>query len=283
MSKIAIVTGANQGIGYHIAKQLIATGEYKKVILACRRDDAGRQAEIELGSDVSQFMKLDIGDSSSIAAFAASFPYDRLDLLVNNAATAFKAADPTPFNEQARPTIDVNFHGTLNFTNAMLPMLRKSSEPRVVSVASQAGLLKILKSDEKKAFFRNSLADKDLTIPALIAAMNSFVADVERVDKGNAWSDTCYGMSKLGVIAWTKLSHHLETTVGSDPDSGSGSKVAFTAFCPGYCNTSMTSGKGPRPPEEGAACGTWLAGSEEGGLARAGRFFYDSKERSWEE
>ena len=67
------------------------------------------------------------------------------DLLINNAAIAFKAADPTPFDKQTAPTLAVNYYGTVAVTEAVLPLLLASdADPRVVNVASMAGHLRQL-------------------------------------------------------------------------------------------------------------------------------------------
>ena len=71
-------------------------------------------------------------------------------MLVNSAGVAFKAADPTPHAQQARPTFATNYFGTSSFTMAMLPLLRKGISPRIVTIASKSGQLRIMK-DEVRA------------------------------------------------------------------------------------------------------------------------------------
>ena len=73
--------------------------------------------------------------------------FDSIDILVNNAAIAFKGSDPTPFAQQAWPTINTNYFGTLRLTEGLLPLIEKSTRsPRIVNVASSAGHLRILTS-----------------------------------------------------------------------------------------------------------------------------------------
>lgn len=170
---VAVVTGANKGIGLEIVKQLSSSGKIK-TILACRNPELGEAATRELaanGLDVD-FMVCDIGSEESIEAFASglSAKYPVVDILVNNAAIAFKGSDPTPFEQQAAPTMKVNFFGTLYLTKALLPLLSKSSSPRIVNVASQAGSLRIIPSEERRRIF----TDPSLTEERLCDLMNEF-------------------------------------------------------------------------------------------------------------
>ena len=109
---------------------------------------------------------------------------------VNNAATAFKGSDPTPFHQQARPTIMTNFFGLLEVTRALLPLLKQSDDPRIVNVASQAGHLQILPSQQRKELFTSPT----LTVPQLEGLMHEFVTDVEAGQHAaKGWPNTCYG------------------------------------------------------------------------------------------
>ncbi len=192
-ARVAVVTGANQGIGFWIATQLAKSGAFDTTVLACRRADAGAEAAEKMtksGCEGVVSMQLDIGDPASIKKFAEAFgaKYGKLDCLVNNAAMAFKAADPTPFNDQAGPTVAVNFTGTVMLTNALLPLLLQPTavQPRVVNVSSRAGSLKQLKDPETQM----KLFTAPASVEALAETVQRFVADVKANGYDNEFSDT---------------------------------------------------------------------------------------------
>ena len=275
--KIAVVTGANQGIGYHIAQQIARSGDFATVILACRRVDAGSTAARDMtmgapssptGCAVVEAMELDISAPASIARFASAFAIahgDRLDVLVNNAAIAFKGDDPTPFGGQSRPTIDTNYHGTVGLTEALLPYLKRGGPgSRVVNVASRSGALRILRSDEKRRLFTHPES-----VVALSGTLDAFVGEAERLGERNGYAGTNYGMSKCGVIAYTALMSRLCPEVG------------WSAMCPGYCDTSMTSWRGTRPAAAGADTASWLATTDDASAYKSGGFFADRARVPW--
>ena len=159
-SRIALVTGANQGVGYQVVKALVASGA--TVYLGSRDLARGEAAAAEIGGIPIQ---LDITDAASIAAAADRIRAEegRLDLLVNNAgisntrraaASAEQLADPNFFEEYARSgrasiasldemraVWDVNVFGTLAVYQAMLPLLRDGVDARIVNVSSGVGSL----------------------------------------------------------------------------------------------------------------------------------------------
>jgi len=122
-------------------------------------------------------------------------------VLVNNAAIAFKAADPTPFEGQTGPTLKTNFHGTVRLTEKLLPLLEKSPAGRIATVASMAGALGQVSAERQKEFTSPSL-----TTERLVALADEFAADVKAgVHKKRGWGNSNYGFSKLCVIAYTKV------------------------------------------------------------------------------
>jgi NAD(P)-dependent dehydrogenase (short-subunit alcohol dehydrogenase family) len=131
----ALVTGANKGIGRHIAQQLAAAG--LTVYVGARDLAKGEEAAAAIGGRAIQ---LDVTDRASIDAAAAAVP--ELDVLVNNAGIiADGGAPPDSSVEAFRTTYETNVFGVLAVTNAFLPALRRSPHPRIVNISSGTGSL----------------------------------------------------------------------------------------------------------------------------------------------
>jgi len=144
-ARIALVTGANKGIGLEIARQLGRTGAH--VLLGARAASLGEAAAAILlaeGGDV-RFLAIDLTSPETIAAAAASISddYGRLDVLVNNAGITDQADGPPSSCSMTsvRRIFDTNFFGSLAVTQAMLPLLHKSASGRIVNVSSGLGSL----------------------------------------------------------------------------------------------------------------------------------------------
>jgi len=141
--KIALVTGANKGIGFETARML---GERGMTVLAGARDESkGREAEKRLGETVAtaRYVNLDVASPESARTAAAwiEAEYGRLDILVNNAAiTGNSRALPsaTPLDVM-RQVYETNVFGVVAVTNAMLPLLRRAEAARIVNVSSEVG------------------------------------------------------------------------------------------------------------------------------------------------
>ena len=153
--KIALITGANKGIGYEVARQLGQHGI--TVLVAARSAQLGAEAVAKLraGGADAHFVELDVTRDETIKKAAENIQkeYGRLDILVNNAGVVAKgdsapsSADP----EAVRRILDVNFFGVLAVTQAMLPLVRKSAAGRIVMVSSGLGSL-TLNSDPSWEF-----------------------------------------------------------------------------------------------------------------------------------
>src|SRR5580700_9780703 len=142
---IALVTGANKGIGYEIAAGLGALGWSVGV---GARDQERREAAVQKlrAADVDAFgVPLDVTSDASVAAAAAQLEEraGRLDVLVNNAAvTGGMPQLPTTVDlAVVRTAVETNVIGVIRVTNAMLPLLRRSASPRIVNMSSTVGSL----------------------------------------------------------------------------------------------------------------------------------------------
>ncbi|AVV42725.1 short-chain dehydrogenase [Streptomyces sp. P3] len=215
--RTAVVTGANSGLGYVTARELARRGA--RVVLACRSEARGRdaverlraevpQAEVELGS-------LDLGDLASVRAFAASLPYERLDLLVNNAGVMAMPYGVTADGFETQ--FGVNHLGHFALTGLLLPTLLaapgRTAGPRVVTVSSMAHLLGAV----------------DLR-------------DLNSERRYRRW--IAYGRSKTANLLFThELARRLAAT---------GADVVAAAAHPGYASTNLQTA-GPRAEGRRAA------------------------------
>ena len=143
MDTIALVTGANKGLGFETARQLAARG--MTVLLGCRSLQHGQAAaEVLMGQDLDVLpVKLDVTSETDIQALRQLIEerYGKLDILVNNAgilqgeslgANSVLTVSP----EDVRATFDINFFGALRVTQLLLPLLQKSPAGRIVNVSS---------------------------------------------------------------------------------------------------------------------------------------------------
>jgi len=134
---VALVTGANKGIGQEIARQLAGAG--LTVYVGSRDAARGKRAVEEIGGDTRSLV-LDVTDDASIAEAARQV--GTLDILVNNAGIS--GDDRTPDQDDAgtfRRIYETNVFGVVAVTNAFLPALRRSAHPRIVNVSSGTGSL----------------------------------------------------------------------------------------------------------------------------------------------
>jgi NAD(P)-dependent dehydrogenase (short-subunit alcohol dehydrogenase family) len=139
----ALVTGANRGIGRETVRQLAAKGY--SVILGARDQAKANAAAEELAAEGGEVkaLVLDVSDPASIDRAAADLANDpgELDVLVNNAGIGsdFGVAGADPDFDAIQRALDTNFFGAYRLTIALLPLLRKSSSPRIVNVSSGMG------------------------------------------------------------------------------------------------------------------------------------------------
>lgn len=155
MPKVALVTGANKGIGLEIARQLGNHGF--TVFLGARNPQLGEAAAAKLRSENldARSLQLDLTEpqTSENAARAIHNDFPHLDVLVNNAAIVDAADAPPGAVDLAvvRRVMETNFFGTLAVTQAMLPLLRAAPAARIVNVSSGLGSL-TLNADPTQPF-----------------------------------------------------------------------------------------------------------------------------------
>jgi carbonyl reductase 1 len=287
-NKIALVTGGNKGIGKEIVRRLGSDPDIT-CLIACRDVDLGEKAAADLRSDVTEDgvacdaialpIPFDLTDEESIEACAkyVQDEYGVLDILVNNAAICFNdptlygvLKEPVGFRDQADITIKTNYFGTLAATQSFLRLLNKSPSPRIINIASAAGRLSILQSQE----LMDKFTSESLTISELSELMETFVADVQggtHSEKG--WPNTCYGVSKLGIIALTKILARQY------------SDILCNSVDPGYCKTDQNNNQGVTDPSRGAYTPYLLAvmesESDEEGEETSGLHFFEESEIPW--
>jgi NAD(P)-dependent dehydrogenase (short-subunit alcohol dehydrogenase family) len=137
-TKVALVTGANKGIGFETAQQLGALG--MTVLVGARDRERGRAAAGALGA---RFVQLDVTDSGSALGAAGWIgqEYGRLDVLVNNAGiTGGSRGLPSETSlADMRTVYETNVFGVIKVTNALLPLLRRAPAARIVNVSSEVG------------------------------------------------------------------------------------------------------------------------------------------------
>ncbi|MFD1911285.1 SDR family NAD(P)-dependent oxidoreductase [Halodurantibacterium flavum] len=210
--RIALVTGANKGIGLAIARQLAQAGVH--VLIGARDEARGTAAAAGLAAQGlgAEWIRLDLDDHATLATAAALIEarHGRLDILVNNAGI-FDPGDGAPGAASiaaVRRVIEVNFIGALAVTQAMLPLLRKASAGRIVNLASSLGSL-ALNGDPGSTYY----AQRFIGYNASKAALNMLTVQLHEVLK----------------------------------DSG----IKVNSVSPGFVRTDLT-GYGTMTPEEGA-------------------------------
>lgn len=174
MAKVALITGANKGIGFEVARQLGRAGF--TILLGSRDKSRGEQAADTLRAEGLKVraVNVDLNRGAECGANLAreiEAEFGHLDVLVNNAGMAAKDDGPasTTSIETLRNTFEANFFGVVAFTQPLLPLLRAAENARIVNVSSGLGSLAI-NADPNNPFYHAKL----LAYNASKAALNMF-------------------------------------------------------------------------------------------------------------
>ncbi|KAJ7472670.1 hypothetical protein FB451DRAFT_1469583 [Mycena latifolia] len=145
-TKIALITGANKGIGFEIAKQLASQHKGYHILMGCRDAERGAKAAETLQKEglSVEALTIDVADDRSIEAAAQTVKskFGRLDVLINNAGISLDSfTGEPPTRAMFEQTFAVNVFGAASTTEAFIPLLEKSAAPRLVFVSSDLGSL----------------------------------------------------------------------------------------------------------------------------------------------
>jgi NAD(P)-dependent dehydrogenase (short-subunit alcohol dehydrogenase family) len=225
-SKIALVTGANRGIGRAIATRLGKEGFH---VIAAARDAANADAlvaEIRAAGGSAEALAMDVGNIESIAragkAFAAK--HAKLHVLVNNAGVNVGFADTilTAAHADIESSLRINAFGPLEVTKAFLPALKAAGAARIVNVSSEAG----------------SISDT--------------------VNPQSPYAFMEGGSYRFSKTALNGISGLLAKALRSEG-------ILVNAMCPGWTRTDMGGADAPRTPDQAAAVALRLATLPAGG------------------
>ncbi|XP_062962563.1 carbonyl reductase [NADPH] 1 [Cynocephalus volans] len=273
-TRVALVTGANKGIGFAIARELCRkfSGD---VVLTARDEARGRTAVQQLQAEglSPRFHQLDIDDLQSIRALRDFLrkEYGGLDVLINNAGIAFKVVDPTPFHIQAEVTMKTNFFGTRDACTELLPLIKPQG--RVVNVSSVLSVraLKACSPELQQKFRSETITEEEL-----VGLMNKFVEDTKNgVHQKEGWPSSAYSVSKIGVTVLSRI-HARKLSEQRKED-----KILLNACCPGWVRTDMAGPKATKSPEEGAETPVYLALLPPGAEGPHGQFVSEMKVEQW--
>ena len=243
---VALITGANRGIGFETARQLGKQGI--KVLIGARSEEKGKEAEATLkaeGLDV-EYIDVDVDNTATHAAAAKTIEekYGKLDILINNAGIfltdkEFDNGRIVPASETTqetfRKTFDTNFFNTIDVTQALLPLVKKSDAGRIVFLSSGLGSLG-LHSDPNSEIYN--------------------------------YKAPAYNISKTAINGYVvHLAHELKDT-----------NIKVNAAHPGSVVTDMNA-NGQIPVEEGAKTSVALATLPADGYS--GKFIHLGQELPW--
>lgn len=249
-TKVAVVTGANKGIGFEIVKGLCRKFE-GTVYLTARSEERGQEAvkkleELDLHPS---FHVLDVTSEESVQAFAThiSTRYSGIDVLVNNAGILDFDKSVSSY-EDAKKLIDTNFMSLLTMSKILYPLLKNNA--RIINLSSDWGLL----SNIRKQVWLDTLAKDNLTVEEILQFVNDFLQAAKNGKNAFISFAGHYGDYKVSKVAMSAL-----TFVQQRQFKEAGKDISINCVHPGFVKTEMTKGMGDFSPERGARAPLYLA------------------------
>jgi NAD(P)-dependent dehydrogenase (short-subunit alcohol dehydrogenase family) len=175
-NKVALITGANKGIGFETARQLGKQGI--TILVGARSEERGKEAEAKLKNEGidAEFIHLDLADKNTYDSTAKYIEekFGKLDILVNNAGIWLEGPEIKPAStvevDTVRKTFDTNFFDQISITQKFLPLVKKSDAGRIVFLSSALGS-NALHADPESQIWNFKVPAYD----ASKAALNSYV------------------------------------------------------------------------------------------------------------
>ncbi len=225
--KIALITGANKGLGLETAKQLSALGY--QVLIGARNEAAGEAAAISIGPN-AHFVHLDMALPATFRA-AAQFiaeTYGKLDALINNAGIGPDNGQKPSEVPMAliRETFETNVFGLLELTQALLPLLRKSDAGRIVNVSSILGSLSLNADpsaqlgDWRSFGYNGSKAAVNMFTATLAFELKDTPIKVNSAHPGWVKTDLGGDAAPMEIVDGAKTSVRLATLPADGPTGG---------------------------------------------------------------
>jgi len=247
-----LITGANKGIGFEIARNLALHDYAFDIIVSSRNVELGEQAlttlKLEFPTINFIYHQLDITDQKSRASIInfISEKYKILKVLINNAGFAYKNASKAPFSEQAKQTNYINYFGTKDLSNEMLAKGLFDENSRILNCSSgSSGSAYRNCNKNLQEALKNSKIE---SVSELDNLAKDFIKLAEHDKHKEMYANSAYGMSKLFLreltALWARKTPNLK----------------FYSYCPGWCKSDMAGWERPtKTAFDGSKVAVWLS------------------------
>lgn len=271
MTKVAVVTGSNKGVGFAIVKGLLQ--RFDGIVYLTSRDEGrGKEAVAKLNALglKPEYHQLDVTDRESITRFRDHIKtkYGGIDILVNNAAVANSSSLYNSY-EECKYIVDINFYSILTIHELLFPLVRDNG--RILNISSDCGHL----SNIKNEYWIKRLSKKDLTINDINEFVEWFLEGTKAgtfnyddiADEGTV---AAYRIAKVALSAITIIyQKELEPR-----------NIAINSMHPGLVKTDMTQGVGFYTADQAAETPLYLVLEAPQSLKGA-YIWYDRKVLDW--